>query len=348
MSPKMKVHFLLAIFGILVAGLVQPVSAQKLLAIYVLDFDTNIKGEHRTLAVDLATSIETAFSQRPVFKIVDRRRVNDIIHQYRMERDLRAFARGEPSSPQFIKQMISQADAMLRGELNNDGLGSVILTVSLTKFDSEKPWQSKKVHKLLEWLDPEQQAKDAADLAADAAAKINASGGNVPPTSGDDAVRGIELAKQGHCPEAGPYLTNAAAVDSKNTEVFYQLGRCQNQAGDRESAVHSLAYAIETNPRRSDLFVERAMSYSLLKDFPAAQRDVDQALNIDPGNLAAIELRGDISMQRGRYAEAVEAYYGVYEQQPTRARCQKLADAYTKNGARDASVTLERACISLP
>ena len=161
MSPQMKGWVSLAIFGILVAGLV--------LAIYVLDFDTNIAGENHVVAVSLATSIETAFSQRRAdFKVLERRSLNEIVRQNKMERDLNALSKGERPSSQFIRQF-SQADGVLRGELKDDHLGGVVLTLSLTKLDSEKLWQWQRTHPLLQWLDAELRAKEA-DLAAAAAA----------------------------------------------------------------------------------------------------------------------------------------------------------------------------------
>lgn len=348
MSPQIRCRALLAILGVLFAGPVPAAWAQKPLAIYVLDFDTNITGENRSVAVNLATSVETAFSQRRTdFKVLERRSMNEIVRQNKMERDLNALSKGERPSLQFIRQF-SQADGVLRGELKTDNLGGVVLTLSLTKLDSEKLWQSQKIHTLYEWLNGDLRAKDAVEFAADAAAKINVPLKSASHISEDDALRGLEFAEQGRCPDAMPFLRNASAADSRNTEVFYRIGKCQNQSGEYEAAVDSLRSAIETNPRRADLFVERAISFSALKDFPTAQRDLDQALKIDPGNLAAIELRGDVFMHRRLYADAVGAYYEIYQQQPTRSRCTKLAAAYLKNGARDASVKLERTCASLP
>ncbi len=346
MSPQIKGWVSLAIFGILLAGRSQPVWAQNPLAIYVLDFDTNIPGDNRDVAVNLAQTIETAFLQRPAdFRVLERRSLNEIVRQNKLEQDLHAVRKGDQPSAQFIK--LSQADGFLHGELKEDRFGGVVLTLTLTKLDSQKLWQSQKSHTLYEWLNPDLRARDAVQLAADAAAKIKIVSKPQPQIAEDDALRGIQLAEQGHCLEAMPFLRNAAAADPKHTEVFYQLGRCQNQAGEYEQAVDSLRSAIETNPRKPDLFVERAISFSALKDFQPALRDLDQALKIDPGNFAAIELRGDVFMQRRLYSEAVGAYYEVYQQQPTRSRCTKLAAAYLKNGARDASVTLERTCGSL-
>ena len=101
MSPKMRGRFSLAIFGILLAGLVQPVRAQKPLAIYVLDFDTNIPGDNRDVAVNLTATIETAFSQRLAdFKVLERRKLNELaslrrVPERRLPPDRGGSARGE-------------------------------------------------------------------------------------------------------------------------------------------------------------------------------------------------------------------------------------------------------------
>src|SRR5882762_3727226 len=123
MSSQMMSRVLLAILGVFFAGLVPPAWAQNPLAIYVLDFDTNITGENRAVAVNLTTSIETAFSQRRGdFKVLERRSLNEIVRQYKLERDLNLLSRGDRPSPEFIRQF-SQADGVLRGELKEDRLG---------------------------------------------------------------------------------------------------------------------------------------------------------------------------------------------------------------------------------
>src|SRR5437016_5534867 len=109
MSPQMRGRVSLAVFGILLAGFTQPVWAQNPLAIYVLDFDTNIAGENRTVAVTLATSIETAFSRRNAdFRVLERRNLNEIVRQNKLEQDLYAVRRGDRPSARFIK--LSHAD----------------------------------------------------------------------------------------------------------------------------------------------------------------------------------------------------------------------------------------------
>ena len=65
------------------------------LAICVLDFDTNLK-ENRSVASDLSTAMETALGKRRnVFRMVERKSVNEIVQRNKAEEQLKAFVRGE-------------------------------------------------------------------------------------------------------------------------------------------------------------------------------------------------------------------------------------------------------------
>src|SRR5436309_10413186 len=116
------------IFWVLIVGFILPACAQRPLAIYVLDVNTNIKGDLAAeLAENLTTSIQTAFSKYPAdFKMLERSKLNEIAKQSKMEQNLKSFARGEPSSPQLSKQLFSEANAVLRGKLINTSDGAYL------------------------------------------------------------------------------------------------------------------------------------------------------------------------------------------------------------------------------
>ena len=315
------------------------------LAIYVADLDTNIAGEHRSLAQDLSNAIETALSRRPKsFRLLERRKFNDVIRRQKLEKDVRALVNGGSASSELASQLPG-ADGVISGELKNNQLGEVMLTISLTKMDSEKIWQARRKHTLYQWLDSDVQDREAESLAADAAAKLLPEAQVIP--QGEDGPRGIELAKSGKCPEALSFLRNATAVDFTNAEVFFYMGRCQNQAGDYLEAAQTLTSAIARNPRRADLFLERAGSFLGQMLYSRALEDIDQAARVDRNNMQAVELRGDVLMKLGKYDESVSAYYVVYQQDPTRVTCLKLTEAYRKNGASGAAATLEKTCTTL-
>jgi tetratricopeptide (TPR) repeat protein len=323
-----------------------PLQAAQPQAIYILDFDTNIAGENRSVAQDLSSAIETAFSRRrSAFRLLERRALNDIVSQGKMEKDLQALTRGEKPSAKFIDQLRG-ADGVLRGELKETRLDGVVLTVSLTRLDSEKIWQAQRKHSLYEWLSSEVRDREAEALAADAEAALLPAARALPEI--EDGPRGLALANSGKCSDALPLLENAAAVDGTNAEYYMAIGRCQYQGGFFADASRAFTSAIARNPRRTDTYVERARSFLAQSLSSRAVEDLDQALKLDPNNLSAVELRGDVVMKAGKYDAAVDAYYAVYQQRPSRAVCQKLADAYQKNGASSAAATLQRTCPTLP
>jgi tetratricopeptide (TPR) repeat protein len=313
------------------------------LAICVLDFDTNLK-ENRSVAGDLSTAMETALGKRRnVFRMVERKSVNEIVKQNKAEEQLKAFVRGDKPPAQLMQQL-KGIDAFVRGVFS-ERLGIVTLTVSLTGLDTEKLWQGQRRHNMYDWLNPDTQEKEAESLAAEAAATLLPS--PAVPKAGDDGPRGLELAKGGKCTEARAFLENAIAIDTGNAELYFWLGRCQQSAGDTDGAARSFTSAIAQNNHRADLFTERARCLADEKLFERSLRDLDQALRLDSNYLPAIELRGDIYLATGKSHDAMLAYDSVYQRLQTQAVCHKLAEAHRKEGDTSNANVIERSCTSI-
>lgn len=332
---------MLAAFAVFVLG--NP-AASTTLTVYVLDIETNIKGDFSAVAPALTSALETAFADRHVFQILDRRNLNLIVKQNQLEKDIQALGQGGQPSQRFI-QLVKGADGFIHGELVS-GPDGVVLTVTLTGLDSRILWKGESAaHTLAEWQLRAIQKMEAETLAAKAEARLAAPAAPAAQTN-EDGPRGLELARSGKCSEASPFLQNATAVDSGNAELYYWMGRCQNQTGDFETATRTLTAGLSRNARRADLFSERAQSFIGQKAYSRALDDLDQALKLDPRSAVSIELRGDVFVQLGHYDDAVNAYYTAYQLQATRDRCRKLADAYKRNGASDPA--FERSCTILP
>jgi hypothetical protein len=136
------------------------------MATYVLDVDTNIKGEFGLVAPQLTEALQTAFSEkRDVFKILERRHLDQLVKANQLEKDLQAISHGEPASPQFVRQV--RADGFIRGELI-DGPDGVVLTVTLVNLNSEVMWEGQAKESRAGWLLHDTQTKDAAKLAGEA------------------------------------------------------------------------------------------------------------------------------------------------------------------------------------
>lgn len=333
----------IVVLAVPVLSVVSAQSPTHRMAVYVLDFQTNLKGEYAIVAHDTSVAVDTAFTKRSeAFHVLERANLNVLVQQNKMEKDLQALVSGQRPSQRFLDQ-VEGANGFVRGEFLTRPDG-VTLTVSLIRLDSEKVWQGQRRHSLYEWMNGDLQQKEAEALAAEAAAAV------LPPLAlkndTEDLTEGLHLAAQGHCAEAIPYLQNAARVETENAELLFQLGRCQNLARNYAEALQSLSAALRRKPR-ADIFVERALVLSGQGLNARALEDLDQALRLDSRNLAAVELRGDIWMQMGRYDDAVLAFYEVEQQRPSRARCRKLAEAYRKNGVPASAESTERSCASL-
>ena len=157
----------------------------------------------------------------------------------------------------------------------------------------------------------------------------------------------MKLAMEGKWKEAKPYLENAVATDTGNAELYFWLGRSQQNTGETDAAIRSYTDAIAQNGRRADLFTERARCLSDQNLFDRSLRDVDQALRLDSSYLPAIELRGDIYMATGKSHDALLAYDSVYQRLQTQSLCHKLANAHRKDGDPGSANTIERSCASI-
>lgn len=145
-------------------------SAANPLAIYILEIDTNIRGDFALAAPSMTLALEAAFSRKgTVFQVLDRRHLDLIVKENQLEKDLQAITHGEPASIPFAR--LVHADGFVRGELK-DGADGVVLTVTLTKLDSAILWQGSAKHTKAEWQLHQVQELEAERLATDAAGLI--------------------------------------------------------------------------------------------------------------------------------------------------------------------------------
>ncbi len=128
----------------------KPAAATTQMATYVLDVDTNTKGEFGSVAPQLTEALQTAFSEkRDVFKILERRHLDQLVKASQLERDLQSISHGEPASAQFVRQV--RADGFIRSELV-DGPDGVVLTVTLVNLNSEVMWAGQARESSAGWL----------------------------------------------------------------------------------------------------------------------------------------------------------------------------------------------------
>jgi hypothetical protein len=218
------------------------------MAVYVLDIDTNIKGEFSSVAPELTEALQTAFSEkRNAFKILERRHLDQLVKANQLEKDLQAISHGEPASAQFVRQV--RADGFIRGELvdSPDGL---VLTVTLVNLNSEVMWQGQASESRAGWLLHETQKRDATKLAGEAEAHFTPSNSSrdhlpsdrrdVPTPRPNTSSSGPSPVNQSDSPSSSTGSTGVVASDNylaftvRNCELFGRQLKCLGSVTNRD------------------------------------------------------------------------------------------------------------------
>jgi hypothetical protein len=205
------------------------------IAVYVLAIDTNIKGEFSSVAPELTEALQTAFSDKSAaFKILERRHLDQLVKANQLEKDIQAISRGEPASPQFVRQV--RADAFVRGELA-DSPDGVTLTVTLVNLNSEVMWQGQASESRAAWLLHETQKRDTAKLAEEAelhfrpanlsrdvlAQGTHTSGANLPRQSGPVSAQEIQPTTQLGTFATASYRLSTSAIQKDGDHITLSL-----------------------------------------------------------------------------------------------------------------------------
>jgi TolB-like protein/class 3 adenylate cyclase/cytochrome c-type biogenesis protein CcmH/NrfG len=109
----------------------------------------------------------------------------------------------------------------------------------------------------------------------------------------DTAAKEFEIAQRGLPNEAESYLA---------------LGAIQRRQGKWSESTANLERATSLSPKDVWMYVNLAENYEMLRDFAAADRTIDRALDIDPKSLAAWETKAKLGLEeKGDFAPAEKA-----------------------------------------
>jgi tetratricopeptide (TPR) repeat protein len=162
-----------------------------------------------------------------------------------------------------------------------------------------------------------------------------------------DRVRAFELAEAGHCSEAIPMLERVAASAPRDGQVFFALGNCYAANRDSANARQNFARALELGHAPAAVHTELARVALQSGDTGEAERQIDKALAASPGFAGALLVRGDVFMKQRKYSDAVQTFDLVLQRTRSAESCNKLADAYAKNGAPERAETQRSVCKAL-
>jgi TolB-like protein/Tfp pilus assembly protein PilF len=101
-----------------------------------------------------------------------------------------------------------------------------------------------------------------------------------------------------------------------NSEVLTALGRVTRREGHWEQSIAYFEGALVLDPRNVQLLWETAITYGTLRQFPAALKLYDRALDITPNDPEAMAFKAGIYQAQGNLQEAAKFLAGTNEQTP--------------------------------
>jgi tetratricopeptide (TPR) repeat protein len=129
---------------------------------------------------------------------------------------------------------------------------------------------------------------------------------------------GTALLLAGELPAAEEAFRRCLALDPKNAEAHYNLGRVYEAMGAPERAAEHFALVQRERPERVEDLLALARASLAQGDAPRARELVARAQSLDPESAEAAYLAGMCAASAGRAEEALELFARALELDPTR------------------------------
>jgi hypothetical protein len=211
--------FLPSVFG-------QSPTPQKPIVAYVLDVESDLKGQYSRVASELTKQVTAAFVDlTPSFKILDRRNLARVAAQNQLEADLRDISRFGTVSPR-VTRLVPEADSFIHGELV-DGLDGVVLTITITAMDSTILWEGEAKHSAYDWGNLETRQREARRLAEAAESKLRPTGSKArssPVEAVGSNDQALLMLNAGQPCFAMAFSKQAMEKDPNNSTSYYVYG----------------------------------------------------------------------------------------------------------------------------
>src|SRR5262249_50936936 len=101
-----------------------------------------------------------------------------------------------------------------------------------------------------------------------------------------------------------------------SSDVPYALGRVARLEGHWDETVGYLEQALALDPRNTEVLLQVAWTYGMLRQFPAALKLYDRALDIMPNDPDVLALKASIYQAQGNLQESHRLLSGINEQSP--------------------------------
>lgn len=123
-----------------------------------------------------------------------------------------------------------------------------------------------------------------------------------------DALRAIELCKQGKTREAMPFFENALRRSPGDAQLLYNRGLAYQNLGQIDNAIKDYSKCLSLSPLTKKAYYNRALAYISKKEYTQAKRDLDRATVIDPRYAEAYASRANIYFNFEKYREAIKDF----------------------------------------
>jgi tetratricopeptide (TPR) repeat protein len=139
------------------------------------------------------------------------------------------------------------------------------------------------------------------------------------------AALGLLLTRAGDDAKAEPFLRRAVELDAKDAHALAALASLRLRAGATEEAVKLIVRATAAGADAdAALWATRARIERIAGDKTAAARSIERALQLDPGNVAALEERTELAADTDDHERAIKdieaALRAAPDSAPLRAR----------------------------
>jgi serine/threonine protein kinase len=104
-----------------------------------------------------------------------------------------------------------------------------------------------------------------------------------------------------------------------SSEVSLALGRIARREGHWDKSIAYYEQALTLDPRDVVLLMDAAWTYNMLRQFPAALKLYDRALDITPDSPDVMAAKASIYQAQGSLREAASFLFGINEQSPSEA-----------------------------
>jgi TolB-like protein/Tfp pilus assembly protein PilF len=102
-----------------------------------------------------------------------------------------------------------------------------------------------------------------------------------------------------------------------SSEVVLALGRVARRAGHWDQSIAYYEQALALDPRNVELLLDGALTYTMLRQFPAALKLYDRALDITPNNPDVMASKASIYQAEGNLQEAATLLSEINQQTPS-------------------------------